>query len=142
MEWAVSIYSYWCSTMAATAAAISSRMAGETRPILSMKRCRSAQRICNASAAEVFERPLSESGSIRICQKFLANASSQLVIGTINLTGNFPTASELTTTAGLVFLISEPTVGSKLTRQISPRLGLVALALKRSPSNQKFSRSN
>ena len=45
------------------------------------------------------------------------------MIGAISFTGNRPTASELTTTAGRVFLISAPTVGSKLTIQISPRFG-------------------
>ncbi len=37
--------------------------------------------------------------------------------------GRRPTASELMTTAGRVFLISAPTVVSKLTSRISPRFG-------------------
>ena len=141
-KWVALICSYWCSTTAATAAAISSRTAGETRPIFSINRWRSAQRTCSASAAEVLVRPLRESGSMRMCQKFRANASSQPVIGTMSFSGSFPTASELITTAGLVFLISEPRVGSKFTRQISPRLGPAGWALKRSPSSQRFSRNS
>ena len=37
-----------------------------------------------------------------------------------------PTESELIITAGRVFFISGPIVGSRLTSQISPRLGLAA----------------
>lgn len=36
----------------------------------------------------------------------------------------FPTASDLMTIAGRVFFISEPRVGSMLTSQTSPRLGV------------------
>jgi hypothetical protein len=48
--------------------------------------------------------------------------------------GRRPTASELTTTAGRVFWISAPTVGSKLTSQISPRCGVTGLGLDNVPS--------
>jgi hypothetical protein len=43
----------------------------------------------------------------------------------LNIYGQFPspTPSELTTIAGRIFLISAPTVGSKLANQTSPRLG-------------------
>ena len=41
--------------------------------------------------------------------------------------GSRPTASELSTSAGRVFLISAPIVGSKLTSQISPRRGVRGL---------------
>jgi hypothetical protein len=49
------------------------------------------------------------------------------VIGATSLIGNRPTASELMTTAGRVLRISEPSVGSRLTSQISPRRGLLLL---------------
>ena len=42
-------------------------------------------------------------------------------MGAISLIGSSPAESELMTTAGRTFLISAPTVGSKLTNQISPR---------------------
>ncbi len=45
------------------------------------------------------------------------------MIAAANFSGNLPTQSELTTTDGRIFLISAPTVGSKLANQISPRLG-------------------
>ena len=48
-------------------------------------------------------------------------------MGATNLIGRRPTASEPTTTAGRVFWISVPTVGSKLTSQISPRRGVAGL---------------
>jgi hypothetical protein len=41
----------------------------------------------------------------------------------MSLIGRRPTASELTITAGLVFLISVPTVGSRFTSHTSPRIG-------------------
>ena len=50
-------------------------------------------------------------------------------MGVTNLTGNRPTPSELRTIAGRVFLISDPTVGSRFTSQISPRFGLRGLVL-------------
>src|SRR6266571_6038247 len=50
-------------------------------------------------------------------------------MGATNLTGSRPTPSELSTTAGRVFLISDPMVGSRLTSQISPRFGLRGLVL-------------
>ena len=57
-----------------------------------------------------------------MCQRFREYQSFQSVTGTITLIGNMPMASELTTTAGRVFVISAPLVGSKLTSQMSPRL--------------------
>src|SRR5437867_778669 len=50
-------------------------------------------------------------------------------MGATNFIGKRPTASELRTNAGRVFLISDPIVGSKVTRQISPRLGLGGLVV-------------
>jgi hypothetical protein len=47
-------------------------------------------------------------------------------MGAIKRTGSIPTESELIMTAGRVFLISAPMVGSRLTNQISPRFGLAA----------------
>ena len=47
--------------------------------------------------------------------------------GRNKLDGKRPTASELITTAGRVFLISIPMVGSKLMSQISPRFGVKRL---------------
>ncbi len=61
---------------------------------------------------------------INLCQSTpLEKYVFQSVIGAISLIGSFPTESELMTTAGRTFLISAPTVGSKLTNQISPRFG-------------------
>jgi len=59
------------------------------------------------------------------CREYRDTKRSQVEwsnLGATNFTGKRPTASELTTTAGRVFLISEPMVGSNLTSQISPRL--------------------
>ena len=53
--------------------------------------------------------------------KDLNTARLPTIIGAMGFIGNRPTASELTTTAGLAFLISAPMVGSKLTTQISPQ---------------------
>src|SRR5438067_1830790 len=50
-------------------------------------------------------------------------------MGAINFIGKRPTPSELSTTAGRVSLISDPMVGSRLTSQTSPRLGLGGLVL-------------
>src|SRR4030095_11747723 len=53
--------------------------------------------------------------------------SFQLGMGVTSLIGRRPTASELITTAGRVFLISAPTVGSRFTSQTSPRRGGLVL---------------
>src|SRR6266849_290238 len=45
------------------------------------------------------------------------------VMGTTMSSGSLPTRGTLTTPAGRTFRISAPTVGSKLTSQISPRAG-------------------
>src|SRR5437016_12920870 len=56
-----------------------------------------------------------------------AYQSFQSVIGAISLTGSLPTASELITTTGRVFRISDPMVGSSVTSHTSPRLGSASL---------------
>ena len=94
-----------------------------------MKRCLSMPRNCKVSTAETFVRPLIGSGSIRTCQILDVKDSFQSVMGATNLMGKRPTTSELITTAGRVLRISVPTVGSKLTRQISLRCGVEALGL-------------
>src|SRR5882724_11694681 len=115
--------------MAAIARTIASIIVGVTSPSLRMKRCRSMSRNCKVSTAETLVRPLVVSGSIRTCQMLGAKYSLQSVSGATNLMGRRPTASELTTTAGRVFWISVPTVGSKLTSQMSPRRGGAGLGL-------------
>ena len=64
-----------------------------------------------------------------------ANASFQPVKGATSLIGNFPTESELITIAGRVLRISEPSVGSSATHQISPRSGITSMAL---PLHRQF----
>ena len=78
---------------------------------------------------EVFESPVLPSESTRTCQMFPLKWSFHPVMGAINLRGSRPSASELTITAGRVFCISEPTVGSRLTNQMSPRFGEGGLVL-------------
>jgi hypothetical protein len=117
------------SITAAIAVVISSIIVEVTYPSFSSNRWMSAPRSCSVSTADVLVNPFSESGSILICQRFVANLSSQLVIGTMSLIGSFPTASELTTIAGRVLRISDPRVGSKLTRQTSPLVGNVCSVL-------------
>src|SRR6266704_2629851 len=56
-------------------------------------------------------------------------------MGTITRSGKIPIASSLTMTAGRVFLISLPTVGSKLMSQTSPRL-IEILAVEDSEAGQ------
>ncbi len=63
----------------------------------------------------------------------MPDASLEMIVpfsnGGISLIGSRPSASELTMTTGRDFFISEPTVGSKLTSQISPRLSDGGLVL-------------
>src|SRR6185437_12785722 len=56
--------------------------------------------------------------------------SCQSVTGTTIRSGSFPMLSMLMTTAGRILRISPPTEGSKLTSQISPRLGVGTVAMK------------
>jgi len=121
------VSSYGYSMMAAIARTISSKVGAETCPNFRMNRCLSIPRNCNVSTAETLVRPLARSGSIRTCQILGAKYSFQSVMGATNLIGRRPAASEPTTTAGRVFWISAPTVGSKLTSQISPRRGVAGL---------------
>ena len=115
-------YSY--SIIAAIAAVISCINVTLSLPRLLIKRLTSTPRICSASMAEIFVSPLVRLGSIRICQMFRENCACQPVIGATSLIGKRPVASELITTAGRIFRISEPIVGSKFISQISPRRGL------------------
>lgn len=62
-------------------------------------------------------------GRSRTCQICPSYHGFQPVSGTTSRTGKTPMASELMTTAGRVLSSSEPTTGSRLTRQISPRFG-------------------
>ena len=104
-------------------AIISSIVISETLPNLRINLCKSAPLSWRVSIAESLFNLLILLGSILTCQKFDEKYVFQSVIGAISLIGSFPTQSELMTTAGRTFLISAPTVGSKLTNQISPRFG-------------------
>lgn len=115
---------YSCSIIAAIAAVISCISIALNLPRLLIKRLTSTPRICSVSTAEIFVKPLMLLGSIRTCQTFLKNRSCQPVIGATNLIGKCPTRSELITTAGRIFRISAPIVGSKFRSQTSPRRGL------------------
>src|SRR4051794_31808378 len=86
-------------------------------------------RNCSASTADGFTSPFAASRSSRTCHRFAAYRFFQSVTGATSLIGRRPTESELITTAGRVFLISAPSVGSKQTSQISPRLGDTGLVL-------------
>lgn len=114
---------HWYSTTAAMAAASSSITDDGRCPSFFMNLEVSTPLSCKASIVEVFERPFRLSGSIRRCQMFPLKWSCHPVMGATNLRGSRPNASELTMTAGRIFCISEPTVGSRLISQISPRLG-------------------
>lgn len=115
-------YSY--SIIAAIAAVISCISVTLSLPRLLIKRLTSTPRICSVSMAETFVSPLVRLGSIRMCQMFRENCACQPVIGATSLIGRRPIASELITTAGRIFRISEPIVGSKFISQTSPRRGL------------------
>ena len=118
-------YSY--SIIAPIAAVISCISVTLSLPRLLIKRLTSTPRICSVSMAETFVRPLVRLGSIRICQMFRENCGCQPVIGATSLIGRRPVPSELITTAGRIFRISEPIVGSKFISQTSPRRGLGAV---------------
>lgn len=122
-------HDHWYSTTAAIAATSSSITVGGKLPSLFINREVSTPLSCKASMDEGFERPVLPSGSTRTCQMLPLKWSFHSVSGAINRRGRRPNASELTMTAGRVFFISEPTVGSKLTSQISPRLGEGGLVL-------------
>ena len=115
-------YSY--SIIAAIVAVISCMSVALSLPRLLIKRSTSTPRICIASMAESFVKPLESSGSMRTYQIFPAKWSFQLVIGTTNLIDRCLMPSELMTTAGRIFWISAPTVGLKFRSQTSPRHGL------------------
>ena len=99
----------------------------ETLPNLRINLCKSTPLNWRVSIAEALFNPFILLGSILTCQKFGEKYVFQSVMGAISLIGSFPTQSELMTTAGRTFLISAPTVGSKLTNQISPRFGISGL---------------
>jgi len=122
-------HDHWYSTTAAMAATSSSITADGKFPNFFMNREVSTPLSCRASIEEVFERPFLPSGSTRTCQMLPLKWSFHSVMGAINRRGSRPSASELTITAGRFFCISEPTVGSKLTSQISPRFGDGGLVL-------------
>ncbi len=89
-----------------------------------ISRCVSTLRTCNASTADGLDSPLCMSGSTLTCHRLRANLASHSVMGATSFTGKIPMALELMITAGRFFLISAPTVGSKLTIHIWPRAGL------------------
>lgn len=78
---------------------------------------------------EFFSNPLAVVAGTEMCHMLLTKSSFHLVNGTTILTASFPIASELMTTAGLVLLISDPTVGSNLTHHTSPRFGVSVVGL-------------
>ena len=95
------------------------------------------------STAEVFARPFSSSGGSFTCHRSFAKWSFHAVNGATSRIGNVPTASELTTTTGLVFRISAPTVGSKFTSQTLPRRTFIheSPACQSEAARRQFARS-
>jgi hypothetical protein len=109
---------------------------GERDPSLRINSCVSTPRSWRVSTLESLLKPLSVLGFNLTCHKFPTYQSFQSVIGATSLMGNTPILFELMTTAGLIFLISVPRVGSKLTSQISPRCGEFELVINNISSHQ------
>ena len=115
---------------------ISDIFSGGTVPSLRINLCVSTPRSCSTSTLDSFAKPLALLGSILMCHRFPLYQSFQSVRGATSLMGSIPIALELITTAGLVFLISLPIVGSKLTNQFSPLLGSFFLVINDISSHQ------
>ena len=77
----------------------------------------------NASITDFFVKPFDESGKIGTNHGNWSYLGFHSVMGTTIDKGNRPIAVELTTTAGRVFWISSPMLGSNLISQIFPRRG-------------------
>src|SRR5262249_17425583 len=75
--------------------------------------------------AECLRRPLRLVGQGRTSQSLPWNRCCQAVIGTTTRNANTPIESRLMTTAGRTLRISSPSVGSRLTSQISLRDGVI-----------------
>ena len=103
-------------------AAATALIAGSgSRPSFLTSRLVDTARTWVASATDFFLSPMEASGSIGTAHGLFSNFRFHSVIGTTIRIGSVARASELAITAGRVFRIFEPTVGSRFTSQISPR---------------------
>ncbi len=120
------VLSYGAPTQIATAAAISSICAAVSVPRRFTNLFSETDFTWKASAPDSFNKPFVELGTKWTNQGQFAYPVFQSVIGTTILSGSRPIVSSLITRAGLVFPISAPCGGSKLTFQTSPLFGIGA----------------
>lgn len=114
----------------AIAAVISASVCASTVPNFSTNRSTSTPRNWSVSTTDVLVKPFCLVGSKGTSHHLSLKWSCHPVIGATRRSGSARIESELTTTTGRVLRISEPTVGSRFTRLISPCFGFTGILKK------------